>query len=334
VIAPDAKLPSKRSLAEHLGVSVITVEYAYRQLMDEGYVYARQRSGYYVQPLQGLNTAVPVQNEPLHFLPPEGSEAAPPQDGFPYSLWVKTLRRVMSEYGPRLVERSPNKGCALLRNAIAAYLLRYRGMHAQPEQIIVGSGSEQLYGTVVRMLGRDRRYAIESPCYGQIPAVYEGAGAVIDPLPIGPDGIETAALGRTKATVLHVTPFHSYPTGVTAPAAKRFEYLEWAKTPGRYIVEDDFDSEFFMPGKPLESLYSMDKQGRVIYINTFSKSLTPAIRMGYMILPSALLPVYDQKMGMYSCTVPPLEQYALGEFIAKGYFEQHLNRKRRHRPNT
>jgi GntR family transcriptional regulator/MocR family aminotransferase len=300
--------------------------------MDEGYVYARQRSGYYVQPIQGLSPAIPAPHEPLRLLPME-QPSPEPRDGFPYSLWFKTLRHVMSEYGPQLVERSPNKGCALLRNAIAAYLLRYRGMHAQPEQIIVGSGSEQLYGTVVRMLGSERLYAIESPSYGQIPAAYQGAGAAVDPLPIGPDGIESAALGRTKATVLHVTPFHSYPTGVTAPAAKRFEYLEWAKTPGRYIVEDDFDSEFFMPGKPLESLYSMDKAGRVIYMNTFSKSLSPAIRMGYMILPPALLPIYDQQLGMYSCTVPPLEQYALGEFIAKGYFEQHLNRKRRHQAN-
>jgi GntR family transcriptional regulator/MocR family aminotransferase len=330
VIPPDSKLPSKRSLAEHLGVSVITVEYAYRQLADEGYIYARQRSGYYVQALQGLSPSSPTTaQEPLRFLPPEDS--TPELPDFPYSLWFKTLRRVMSEYGSRLVERSPNKGCALLRNAIAAYLMRYRGMHAQPEQIIIGSGSEQLYGAVVRMLGRERLYAIESPSYGQIQAVYEGAGAVVDPLPIGSDGIESQALAQTKAQVLHVTPFHSYPTGVTAPAAKRFEYLEWAKTPGRYIVEDDFDSEFFMPGKPLESLYSLDKEGKVIYLNTFSKSMTPAIRMGYMILPPALLPVYDQQMGRYSCSVPLLEQYALGQFIAQGSFEQHLNRMRRHR---
>jgi GntR family transcriptional regulator/MocR family aminotransferase len=183
------------------------------------------------------------------------------------------------------------------------------------------------------MLGNDRIYAIESPSYGQIRAVYEGAGAAVEPLPIGHDGIESEALSTAQATVLHVTPFHSYPTGVTAPAAKRFEYLVWARKPEHYIVEDDFDSEFFMPGKPLDSLYSMDKEGRVIYLNTFSKSLSPGIRMGYMILPEELIPVYDRKMGKYSCSVPLLEQYALGEFIAKGYFEQHLNRMRRHPRN-
>lgn len=328
VIAPRSKLPSKRSLAEHLGVSVITVEYAYRQLMDEGYVYARERSGYYVQPLRGVTAPADPVREPLRFLPEEGPSGGGTAD-FPYSLWFKTLRHVMSEYGPQLVERSPNKGCARLRNAIAAYLLRYRGMRAQPEQIIVGSGSEQLYEAVVRMLGSGRRYAIEYPSYGQIQAVYEGAGAAVERLAIGPEGIESGPLARTEAEVLHVTPFHSYPTGVTAPAAKRYEYLEWARRGERYIVEDDFDSEFFMPGKPLESLYSMDKEGRVIYINTFSKSLAPSMRMGYMILPPRLLPVYDEKVGMYSCSVPLLEQYALAEFIAKGYFEQHLNRRRR-----
>ncbi|MCD7748810.1 MAG: PLP-dependent aminotransferase family protein [Oscillospiraceae bacterium] len=328
VIPPGDKLPSKRALAAHLGVSTITVEYAYRQLIDEGYIYARERSGYYVCQLQVMVSPPEGRREPLHPLPEE--DAPVPEDShFPYSLWFKTLRHVISEYGQRLVSRSPNQGCAVLRNAIAAYLLRYRGMYAQPEQIIVGSGSEQLYETVVRMLGSDRIYGIESPSYGQIQAVYQGAGAQVEQLPMGAEGIISAALTMSKAQVLHVTPFHSYPSGVTAPAAKRYEYLQWAVQPDRYIVEDDFDSEFFMPGKPLESLYSMDKSGSVIYLNTFSKSLAPSMRMGYMILPPALLPVYNQRAGMYSCSVPVLEQYALAEFINKGYFEQHLNRTRR-----
>ncbi|MCD7769795.1 MAG: PLP-dependent aminotransferase family protein [Oscillospiraceae bacterium] len=328
VIPPGDKLPSKRALASHLGVSTITVEYAYRQLIDEGYIYARERSGYYVCQLRVMASPSAGRREPLRLLP---EEDAPPPEGsqFPYSLWFRTLRHVMSEYGQRLVSRSPNQGCAVLRNAIAAYLLRYRGMYAQPEQIIVGSGSEQLYETVVRMLGTDRIYGLESPSYGQIQAVYQGAGAQVEQLPMGPEGIISAALTMSKAQVLHVTPFHSYPSGVTAPAAKRYEYLQWAAQPGRYIVEDDFDSEFFMPGKPLESLYSMDKSGSVIYLNTFSKSLAPSMRMGYMILPPDLLPVYTQRAGMYSCSVPVLEQYALAEFMNKGYFEQHLNRTRR-----
>ena len=327
-LAPGARLPSKRSLADLQGVSVITVENAYRQLMDEGYVYARERSGYYVRPIPGMNPAPAADRGPLRHLP---EEEIPPEDpSFPYSVWFRTLRHVMSEYGPRLVGRSPHKGCARLRNAIADYLLRYRGMYAPPEQIVVGSGSEQLYEAVVRMLGSRRVYGIESPSYGPIQAVYAGAGAAVELLPIGPDGIESAALDGTEADVLHVTPFHSWPTGATADAPKRYEYLAWARRrPGRFIVEDDFDSEFSHPGTPLETLYSMDKEGRVIYINTFSKSLAPSMRMGYMILPASLLPRYDEALGRRSCSVPLLEQYALAEFIAGGSFEQHLNRKRR-----
>lgn len=328
VIRPGEKLPSKRALSDHLGVSPITVEYAYRQLVDEGYVFARERSGYYVCQIQITSPPAAPAREPMRLLPEEDA-AVPAGSRFPYSLWFKTLRHVISEQGQRLVGRSPNKGCAVLRNAIAAYLLRYRGMYAQPEQVIVGSGSEQLYEAVVRMLGSDRVYGIECPSYGQIEAVYRGAGARVERLAIGPEGIESAALSAAQADVLHVTPFHSYPSGVTAPAAKRYEYLQWAARPGHYIVEDDFDSEFFMPGKPLETLYSMDEGRAVIYINTFSKSLAPSMRMGYMLLPPALLPLYDQRVGMYSCSVPVLEQYALAEFISKGYFEQHLNRTRK-----
>ncbi len=322
------KLPSKRALAEHLGVSVVTVEGAYRMLADEGYIYARERSGFYVQAISGLRPGPAAGDGPLRLLPEEEEPVGAGAD-FPYSLWFRTLRKVMSDRGRRLVARSPNAGCAVLRNAIAQYLLRYRGMRAQPEQIVIGSGSEQLYQAVVRMLGSSRTYAIEWPSYGQIEAVYQGAGARVERLPIGPEGIESQALAGTAADVLHVTPFHSWPTGVTAPAAKRYEYLLWAEKPGRFIVEDDFDSEFFMPGKPLESLYSMDKRGAVIYLNTFSRSLAPSMRMGYMILPPELLPIYERRVGMYSCSVPVLEQYALAEFIAAGHFERHLNRVRR-----
>ena len=332
VLAPGEKLPSRRALAEHLGVSTVTVDGAYRLLADEGYIAARERSGYFVLAVGPTAPAPDRAGEPLRLLPEE--EPGQGTEDFPYSLWSRTLRRVISGQGRRLADRSPNEGCAVLRNAIARYLLRYRGMHAQPEQIVVGSGSEQLYGYVVRMLGPDRVYAIEDPSYGQIEAVYRGAGANVVKLTLGPDGIESEALAGAEADVLHVTPFHSWPTGVTAPAPKRYEYLQWAAArPGRYIVEDDFDSEFFMPGKPLESLYSMAERGAVIYLNTFSRSLAPSMRMGYMILPPALLSVYRARVGMYSCSVPVLEQYALASFLDEGHFERHLRRVRRRKEN-
>ena len=325
-LVPGEKLPSKRALAEHLGVSAVTVESAYRLLIDEGYAVSRERSGYYVLAVGALGPGQNAGREPLRLLPEETAETGA---DFPYSLWFRTLRRVIADQGSRLVARSPNEGCAVLRNAIARYLLRCRGMHAQPEQIVVGSGSEQLYGAVVRMLGSDKLYAVEWPSYGQIEAVYRGMGARVERLSMGPDGVDSAALAATKADVLHVTPFHSWPSGVTAPAAKRYEYLQWAARPGRYLVEDDFDSEFSMPGKPLESLYTMDERGAVIYLNTFSRSLAPSMRMGYMIVPEALLPAYRERVGMYSCSVPVLEQYALAAFIDQGHFERHLNRVRR-----
>jgi GntR family transcriptional regulator/MocR family aminotransferase len=332
----NEKLPSKRSLAEHLGVSLITVENAYQMLKDEGYIEPKERSGYYVCEIKAILPSRDKEQK-LVMLPqnPEQIEDGRLTNevdlGFPYSLYFKTVRSVITDYGEELLHRSPNEGCAILRNSIAAYLLRYRGIFAQPKQIIIGSGAEHLYGTVVRLLGQDKIYGIENPSYHQIRKVYEGTGAVCEFLEMGEDGIREEALAGMKADVLHVTPFHSYPSGVTATIGKRYEYLEWARGKEHYIVEDDFDSEFFMPGKPIETLFMLDDSNSVIYINTFSKSLSPSIRMGYMILPEHLLEQYYETSGGFSCTVPVLEQYALAEFINKGYFEQHLSRMRRRR---
>ena len=321
------KLPSKRVLADKKGLSVITVEKAYGMLTDEGYITPSQRSGYYVADLNILMSPQGFKDSAVLSYLDEAPAALPPQD-FEYASWFKTIRKVISEKGEQLFIKSPNKGCAVLRNAIADYLLRYRGMTASPEQIIIGSGSEQLYGTVVKILGRDNIYGIEDPSYSQIEAVYISEGAGVKKLKMGPDGIERAALEKSDIDVLHVTPFQSFPTNVTTSLAKRYEYLRWAKN-GRYIVEDDFNSEFFIPGRPIESLYALDTCGTVIYINTFSKSLSPAMRMGYMILPKKLLAVYDEKLGNFSCSVPVLDQYILSEFISSGSFERHLNRMRR-----
>lgn len=335
ILQKGERLPSKRALAEHLGVSVITIENAYQMLREEGYIEPRERSGYYVCEIHAFS-GEPARDNELQMLSEEPKGAADKRSGataaadFPYSLYFKTVRSVITDYGEELMRRSPNEGCAILRNNIAAYLLRYRGVFAQPEQIIIGSGAEHLYGTVVRILGNDKIYGIEDPSYDQIRKVYEGTGAVCEALAMGEDGIQSDILEKTRAEVLHVTPFHSYPSGVTATIGKRYEYLNWARRNQSYIVEDDFDSEFFMPGKPIETLFMLDDSGSVIYINTFSKSLSPSIRMGYMILPKRLLKRYHETSGGFSCTVPVLDQYALAEFIRRGYFEQHLSRVRRH----
>ena len=320
------KLPSKRVTADHFGCSVITVEKAYGMLADEGYIFPKERSGYFVGkldlPYTGIHKA--FDNRIAHI----ADDVSPPHGEFEHSVWFKTIRKVISESGEKLFVKSPGKGCAVLRNAISDYLLRYRGMSASPERIIIGSGSEQLYETVVKILGRNRVYGIENPSYSQIEAVYKSYGVTLKKLKLEKDGIRNDTLKEACVDVLHVTPFRSYPTDVTVGVSKRYEYLSFAGD-GRYIVEDDFNSEFFKPGHPVEPLYSLDTRGVVIYMNTFSKSLSPSMRMGYMILPESLMDEYDRKLGMFSCSVPVLDQYVLAEFISSGNFERHLNRMRR-----
>ena len=316
------KLPSKRITADKTGTSVITVEKAYNMLCEEGYIEAKERSGYFVSvadlPFSGKKEAFKFESL---------KEEEETVEDFEYSVWFKTVRKVISEKGNKLFIKAPNMGCAVLRNALSMYLLRYRGMKAEPSRIIIGSGAEQLYETVVKLLGRDKVFGIENPSYEQIEAVYLSEGVKIKKLRMGSEGIESEFLTK-DIDALHVTPFKSYPTGVTTSAKKRYEYLKWAGEE-KYIIEDDFNSEFFIPGQPIEPLYSMDNNSRVIYINTFSKSLSPSMRMGYMILPPQLLEKYEQTVGRFSCTVPVLDQHILAEFISSGNFERHLNKMRR-----
>lgn len=318
------KLPSKRVMADMRGVSVITVQQAYAILADEGYIEPRERSGYFVSGIDIFPRACRGDRVIKRLCEPVEHKV---NVKFETALWFKTVRKVMADRGDLLFTKSPNKGCEVLRNVIADYLLRYRGMVSDPHNIIIGSGSEQLYETALKVLGREKIYAIEDPSYSKIQAVYRSEGVKIKKLPMGDDGIKSEAL-NSEFDVLHVTPFNSYPTGVTATAGKRIKYLNRMRGDG-YIIEDDWGSEFFAHGQPIESLYSMDTDNRVVYINTFSKSLSPSMRMGYMILPPQLIDVYDRLLGEFSCTVPVLDQYILAEFIASGNFERHLNRMRR-----
>ena len=317
------KLPSKRVMADQCGHSLITVQRAYAMLEDEGYILAKERKGYFVCAIDAGAHPLSEQNK-INYLPQAHEKSG--QD-FEYSVWFKTVRKVISEKGEELFVKAPNKGCAVLRNAIADYLHRYRGMLAQPECIIIGSGAEQLYESVAQILGRDHIFGIEDPSYVQIRSVYSALGAQVCPLKMGADGIETEALQQNTFDVLHVTPFHSYPSGITTSITKRYEYLKWSQQHCGYIIEDDFDSEFY--AYPIESLYALDRTEHVIYINTFSKSLSPSMRIGYMILPRQLLQAYERVLGHFSCSVPVMDQHILAEFIANGSFERHLNRTRK-----
>ncbi len=323
--AAGEKLPSKRVTADKYGCSVITVASAYAMLIDEGYIETCERSGYFVCKIDALYKEETQKTEIEHL--DEGDFQSEKQD-FEYSLWFKTIRKVISERGEELFVKSPNMGCAVLRNVLADYLYKNRGMTAKPQNIVIGSGAEQLYETVVKLLGRNKIYGIEDPSYPKIEAVYVGEGANIKKLKMGNDGIKSEELMKSNIDVLHVTPYRSFPTDITTSIPKKYEYLRFAGR-DKYIVEDDFNSEFYKPGQPIETLYSLDKQGRIIYINTFSKSLSPSMRIGYMILPENLLETYQRALGEFSCSVPVLDQYVLAEYISSGNFVRHLNRIRR-----
>jgi len=239
------------------------------------------------------------------------------------------MRKVLTEHGELLLEKSPNCGCIELREAIRHYLARNRGIQVDVAQIVIGSGSEYLYGLIIELLGRNRIYAIESPSYNKIEQVYQAAEIVYDPLPLTNSGIDSNALAGTKADVLHTTPYRSYPSGVTATASKRHEYIRWAGQGSRYMIEDDFESEFSVSTKPAETLFALSGSDNVIYLNTFSKSISPSLRIGYMVLPVHLVEIFHRKLGFYSCTVPTFMQYVLTELINNGDFERHINRVRR-----
>lgn len=320
------KLPSKRLLAEQTGVSVITVEHAYAILCDEGYLESRERSGYFVS--YSAADCFPVAEPDSVRQLPSARDLA---DDFPFSVLAKTMRRVLSEYGESILVKSPNNGCTELRKAIAAYLARCRGINVAPSQIVIGSGAEYLYGLIVQLLGRERVFALENPSYEKIRRVYLANGVTCDMLRLGSDGIRTSELARTNASVLHVTPFHSFPSGITASAGKRGEYIRWAHSRGGYIVEDDFDSEFTLSSKAEDTLFSLEPKRSVLYLNTFSKTIAPSMRLGYMVLPESLTDAFEQSVGFYSCTVPVFEQYVLAELLSNGDFERHINRVRRRR---
>ena len=324
------KLPSKRLLADETATSVITVEHAYGILCDEGYIEARERCGYFVTYQESDFVPIAETEEPSS-LAFSADNLYHSDEDFPFSVFAKTMRNVISKYNERILLKSPNLGCPELRKAISDYLSRGKGIHITPDRIVIGSGAEYLYGLIVQLLGRDKTYALEDPSYEKIHSVYAANGAKCEFLKLGKNGLLTSELNSSKATVLHVTPFRSYPSGVTANASKRNEYINWAQERDGYIIEDDFDSEFTVSTKNEDTVFSLDPNHRVIYVNTFTKTIAPSMRIGYMVLPQELIEPFSQKIGFYSCTVPVFEQYVLAEFINNGDFERHINRVRRKR---
>ena len=264
-------------------------------------------------------------------IPIRGPIVTPEQEQFPFNILARKARKVLSEYGESLLERSPNSGTVLLREIIAQYLARSRRMNVSPDQIVIGSGSEYLYNLIVQILGRERTFALEDPSYEKIRLVYEASGVHCEMLPMDREGVRLSALRRSEASVLHVTPFNSYPSGITATASRRAGYIKWAASKDRYIIEDDFDSEFSMSTKAENTLFSLEPQQSVIYMNTFTRTISPAVRVGYMVLPAGQSAAMKEKISIYSCTVPVFTQHLLAELIRSGDFERHINRVRRRR---
>lgn len=409
-ILPDEKLPSKRALARNLGVSVITVEAAYAQLIAEGYVRAEERRGYFACELSpvarggrqggarsrgnartggvsrgaagqrgfasegatGRHAASPDSDatqspaassarrlaslrfpahtlgdspfsdsagDPMTFVPSSGAAATAL---FPYQTWARVMRRTLTEESSAtLAEAALAAGSPRLRQAIASYLREYRGMEVPAERIVIAAGSQTLYQLIVQLLGRERIFATECPGYPLLGRIYGAQNVHCASIPLSAGGIDIAALRESGASVAHVMPAHQFPTGIVMSAACRRDLLNWSRTDearafsaagprGRFVVEDDYDAEFRMSGRPIAPLASVDVAGRVIYLNSFTKSLGAAFRIAYMALPEELAAQFELNLGFYSNTVSPLEQLALARFIEQGHYERHVNRLRTH----
>ena len=250
-------------------------------------------------------------------------------DYFPFSIWTKLMREVINKNDAELMTVSPAGGIFELRNAICNYLKEFRDMNVRPEQVIIGAGTEYLYGLIIQLLGYDKIYAVENPGYKKIAKVYNSNNVECKVVSLDKEGIDIKRLEEIEADVLHISPSHHYPTGIVTSIGRRYEVLGWAsRKETNYIIEDDYDSEFRMTGKPIPTLQSIDMIEKVIYMNTFTKSLSPTIRISYMVLPYKLLDRFYSKLGFYSCTVSNFEQYTLAKFINEGYFEKHIIRMR------
>lgn len=340
------KLPSKRNMADDYKVSVITVEHAYELLEEEGYIVSKEKCGYYViyDPDKQFPVSVSTSDKSINTKDTRPKNEIDLQsgiknnnetvkreaeDGMSYASYSRTVRKVLSQYGESIMERSPGFGCRFIREAISKYLSRSRRIQVDPRRIIIGSGAEYLYGLIIKVLGHRIVYGIESPSYRKIAFIYESEGVKTQALSLTVDGIESKELWAADIQALHITPYRSYPSGVTASASKKHEYLKWCNEKNAIIIEDDFESEFSPSRKPEETVFYLNKGKNVIYVNTFTRTIGPFLRVAYMVVPEELIASFEKKVGFLACTVPTPEQYVIAELLENGEFERHINRVRR-----
>ena len=340
VLKAGVRLPSKRAFAKNLGVSTVTVQGAYDQLRSEGYIHSEPKHGYFVEAITRKPVSNTVVTGPVCELRPPAQGPVPVRfelsgnhtdpECFPFSVWSKLMRETARDRMVLLM-RYRTGGMPELQRAVAKHLKSFRGFSPAPEQIIVGAGAEYLYGLVIELLGSDKVYCLENPGYRTIERVYRSHGARVTFAGLDESGVCMTDLMKSGASIIHVSPTHHFPTGIDMPAARRYELLAWtALSPDHFIIEDDYDSEFRLVGRPIPALQSIDTEGRVIYINTFSKTLASTVRLAYMVLPPSLLALFQSKLGFYASTVSNFEQSAVAKFIERGYFEKHINRMRTH----
>lgn len=340
-IAAGARLPSKRSLAQHLGVSLSTVEAAYSQLIAEGYVNARQRSGYFACSLPGLpaqtsrpayapaTVATGVKAESANVLA-DLTGASETGDPSATRLWSRALRSTLSSEPEQEVYSRPGAaGCERLRRAIAMHLRQTRGMDVSHSNIVIGAGAQLLDGLLVQLLGRSLPFALEDPGYPRLTSLYRANDVCVHYVSLDEQGVRLDELIECEASVLHLMPSHQFPTGCVTSISRRYELLSWASAaPSRYLIEDDYDCEFRLAGRPVPALASIDACGRVIYTNTFSKSLGSALRLAYMVLPDELMARFNRELGFYDSSVSSVEQITLAHLLESGDYERHVNRMR------
>lgn len=341
------KLPSKRSFAKNLGISVITVENAYGQLSDEGYIYSMPKRGFYVSDIDMVanpNTSAKTSAD-ANLFDDSASIACSPyfadfssnqtdSEIFPFTIWTKTVRSVLNDNRIQLMINPPCGGILPLRNAIARYLGDFRGMKVAPHQIIIGAGTEYLYGLLIQLLGKNLIYGVENPGYHKIGKICKSMGVTYRHVDLDESGVSIHELEEKKIDIIHTSPSHHFPTGIVTPVSRRYELLGWAaKKKQHYIIEDDYDSELRLSGKPFPTLQSIDVSGKVIYMNTFTKTLASTVRISYMVLPEDLAKRFYSELSFYSCTVSNFEQYTLAQFMENGSFEKHINRLRNYYQN-
>ncbi len=329
------KLPSKRALAAHLNVGIITVASAYDQLTAEGYVSSLERKGYFVQKdLASASPSAPAREEPIPADEESEHEFFADLNAnrinlglFPRSIWNQLMRRTLDQRNETLYRTIPYNGLYELRKAISDYLRSNRGMQVSPSQIIIGAGTEYLYGRLAQMFGRACTFGFEDPGYRTLSALAGSYGSPVTFIPTDDKGLIVDALEESGADVVHVSPSNQFPTGTIMSIGRRNELLNWAyKVSKRYIIEDDYDSEFHYKGTYISPLFTADNQDKVIYMNTFSKTMVPALRISYMVLPPKLIDRYKDTLSFYSCSVSSFEQHTLARFISEGYFERHISR--------